>query len=86
MFVSVTTAGPGQQALMVPRTAGQTVSDRNVVYVVLDEDRFVERAVRLDPTVGDSVAVVSGLHPTQRVVTRGSYFLRAEAARNPAGG
>jgi membrane fusion protein, heavy metal efflux system len=81
MFVSVAIAGPGQRVVVVPRTAVQTIGERSLVYVALGEGRFVERTVRLGAPVGEAVAVLSGLQPDERVVTEGSFFLRAEAAR-----
>jgi RND family efflux transporter MFP subunit len=81
MFVSVTVAGPAQRLVVVPRTAVQTLGERTIVYVALDDRRFVERPVRLGAPVGESVAVLSGLQVHERVVTEGSFFLRAEAAR-----
>ena len=82
MFVSVTIAAPGQRVVVVPRTAVQTLGERSIVYVALDEGRFVERSVRLGAPVGEAVAVLSGLQPDERVVTQGSFFLRPEAARS----
>ena len=82
MFVSVTIAAPGQRVVVVPRTAVQAIGERSIVYVALDEGRFVERSVRLGASMGDAVAVLSGLRPDERVVTDGSFFLRAEAARS----
>jgi RND family efflux transporter MFP subunit len=86
MFVSVTIAGPGQRVVVVPRTAVQTIGERSIVYVALDEGRFVERPVRLGASMDEAVAVLSGLRPDERVVTQGSFFLRAEAARSRSGG
>ena len=85
MFVGVTIAGPGQRGVVVPRTAVQTIGERSIVYVALDEGRFVERTVRLGASVGEAVAVLSGLRPDERVVTQGSFFLRAEVGRNRGG-
>jgi len=82
MFVSVTIAGPGQRVVVVPRTAVQTIGERSIVYVALDEGRFVERSVRLGASMGEAVAVLSGLQHDELVVTDGSFFLRAEATRS----
>jgi RND family efflux transporter MFP subunit len=86
MFVSVTIAGPGQRFVVVPQTAVQAIGERSIVYVALDEGRFAERSVRLGDSVGDAVAVLAGVQPNERVVTQGSFFLRAEAARGRSGG
>jgi RND family efflux transporter MFP subunit len=85
MFVSVTIAGPGQRLVVVPRTAVQTIGERSIVYVALGEGRFVERPVRLGALMADVVAVLGGLQPNERIVTEGSFFLRAEATRNRGG-
>ena len=89
MFVDVrfsgTTAGKG---IIIPRTAVQSIGERAVVYVVADGDatRFVERTVKLGPPSGDFVEVIQGVKPGEGVVTEGSFFLRAEAARTRSGG
>ena len=64
----------------------QTIGERSVVYVALDEGRFAERPVRLGASMGEAVAVLAGVQPNEPVVTRGSFFLRAEAARSRTGG
>jgi cobalt-zinc-cadmium efflux system membrane fusion protein len=76
-------AATGAQAMTVPRSAVQTVDDRQVVYVVqgTEPGTFVERTVRLGDAAGDRVEVLSGLHPGDQVVSKGSFFLRAERER-----
>jgi multidrug efflux pump subunit AcrA (membrane-fusion protein) len=89
MFVTVGfDAGSPKPVTLVPQTAVQSVGDRAVVYVVVAEGdgRFVERTVKLGPAAGDSVQVLEGLKPGEKVVTEGSFFLRAEAARTRSGG
>ena len=39
--------------------------------------------MRLGASMGEAVAVLSALQPDERVVTDGSFFLRAEATRRP---
>jgi multidrug efflux pump subunit AcrA (membrane-fusion protein) len=59
------------------------VGDRALVYVPIEgeEAKFTERRVKLGAAVGDMVEVLEGLKPAESVVTEGSFFLRAEAAR-----
>jgi multidrug efflux pump subunit AcrA (membrane-fusion protein) len=59
-----------------------------VVYVPAEaeEGKFAERPVKLGRMIGGSAEVLDGLKPGERIVTEGSFFLRAEAARNRAGG
>jgi RND family efflux transporter MFP subunit len=88
MFVELTfeTGATGSRVL-VPRAAVQSIGSRAVVYVATaDEGRFVERTVQTGVASGDHVEVVHGLAPGERVVTEGSFYLRAEAGRQRAGG
>jgi cobalt-zinc-cadmium efflux system membrane fusion protein len=76
----------GQQAnsISIPRSAVQTLADRTVVYVQDPQTptRFVERQVVLRESAGtDTVRVQSGLQPGERIVTKGSFSLRAERER-----
>jgi multidrug efflux pump subunit AcrA (membrane-fusion protein) len=71
----------------VPRSAIQAIGTRRVVYVAADGDegRFLERPVKVGASVADVVEVTEGLKPGERVVSEGSFFLRAEAARTRPG-
>jgi RND family efflux transporter MFP subunit len=89
MYVSVSfQTGAGEQRTLVPKSAVQMLGERAVVYVPAPDDqhRFVERSVRLGPAVGELVQVLEGVKPGERVVTEGSFLLRAEAARTRSGG
>jgi RND family efflux transporter MFP subunit len=89
MYVSVSfQTGAGEQRTLVPKSAVQMLGERAVVYVpaAADEHRFVERPVRLGAPAGDLVQVLEGVKPGERVVTEGSFLLRAEAARTRSGG
>jgi RND family efflux transporter MFP subunit len=83
MFTEVSLEAAGATArLVVPRAAVQAIGARNVVYVATeDEGRFQERTVRLGLAAGHSVEVLDGVKPGERVVSEGSFFLRAEAGR-----
>lgn len=85
MFVTATfETGPTQRVAVVPRAAVQTTGERTVVYVPVEgeEGKFAERPVKLGASVGDVVQILEGLKPGDKVVTEGSFLLRAEAARN----
>jgi membrane fusion protein, heavy metal efflux system len=89
MFVTMNIeTGTTDRTTVVPRAAIQTIGDRSVVYVPAEgeEGKFVERAVKLGAPTGDLVPVLDGLKPGEKVVTDGSFFLRAEAARTRSGG
>jgi RND family efflux transporter MFP subunit len=82
MYVTVSfQVGAGQAVTLVPRSAVQSVGERTVVYVPIEEGRFAERRVRLGEASGDSIQVLDGLKPGERVVAEGSFFLRAEATK-----
>jgi membrane fusion protein, heavy metal efflux system len=84
MFVTMSIqTGTTERIMVVPRAAVQTIGDRSVVYVPAEgeEGKFVERTLRLGPPGGEFVPVLDGLKPGDKVVTDGSFYLRAEAAR-----
>jgi RND family efflux transporter MFP subunit len=80
--------GGGGPVTLVPQSAVQPLGEASVVYLPAaeGEGRFVERTVTLGAVGGDSIQVLKGLKPGDRVVTDGSFFLRAEAARLRSGG
>lgn len=82
MFVAVELGIAGSSSdLVVPRAAVQSLGPVDVVFVEQAPGRFVERVVSLGPETGDSVVVRSGLAAGARVVTSGSFALRAERDR-----
>jgi len=84
MYADVAIVSPGTtSALSVPKDAIQNVRDRQFVYVASADDstRFVEREVRLGRAVDDRVEVLAGLSAGDSVVSKGSFFVRAEAER-----
>jgi RND family efflux transporter MFP subunit len=76
-------AAKGAPVVVVPREAVQTLGDRQVVYVAATgaPGRYLERQVTLGETTGDTVQVLSGLEPGESIVTRGSFYVRAESER-----
>ena len=71
------------QVVTIPRSAVQTVGNRQVVYITNPSEtgKFVEREVRLGDASGDQVEVVSGVKRGDQLVSKGSFFLRAERER-----
>ena len=92
MFVEVSfgdaavQAASGQPVVMVPRTSVQNIGSRQVVFVATDQPgTFVQRDVTTGPEVNGLVSVYSGVSAGERVVTEGSFLLRAESLkRNPS--
>ncbi|MEA3274892.1 MAG: efflux RND transporter periplasmic adaptor subunit, partial [Pseudomonadota bacterium] len=75
--------GDEQDALAVP--AGALVDDggAQVVYVQLGGERYERRLVQTGLRDGDYVAILEGLEPGERVVSRGAYLVHL-AAGTPA--
>jgi len=80
--VAITSSGAAT-ILTVPKDAVQSVGDRQFVYVASANDltRFIEREVRLGRASGDQVEVLAGLTAADSVVSKGGFFVRAEAER-----
>jgi RND family efflux transporter MFP subunit len=76
-------AEQGAPAVLVPREAVQTLGDQHVVYVAApgETGHYIERRVTLGDTAGDRVQVLSGLSPGESIVTKGSFYVRAEGER-----
>jgi membrane fusion protein, heavy metal efflux system len=88
MFVIIAfQTSAGRRMTLVPRSAVQPLGDRTVVYVLVtgEEAKFSERVVRVGSSLGNLVQVLEGLKPGEKVVTDGSFFLRAEATRTRSG-
>ncbi len=80
--VAIQSAG-GTAVLVVPKEAVQSVGDRQVVYVVASTDpaTFLERDVRVGYASSDDIEVLAGLVEGDSVVSKGSFFVRAEVER-----
>src|SRR5881296_1055300 len=84
MFVTVSfETGVSERVTVVPRAAIQMIGERAVVYAPVEgeEGKFVERTVKVGVPMGEVVQILDGVKPGEKVVTDGSFFLRAEAAR-----
>jgi RND family efflux transporter MFP subunit len=68
---------------LIPRAAVQIVGERQVVYLEVagSPGTFVERGVHLGQASGNDIEVVAGVKPGDRVVSNGSFFVRAERER-----
>jgi cobalt-zinc-cadmium efflux system membrane fusion protein len=84
MYVDVVVDADGVgSAPTVPKSAVQNIGNRTVVYLqdANASGTFVEREVRLGRATGEDMEVVAGIQPGDRVVTAGSFSLRAERER-----
>jgi cobalt-zinc-cadmium efflux system membrane fusion protein len=92
MFVDVNFSGAVQAASSaqplpaVPRSAVQTIGAKQIVYVATDRaGSFVQREVSTGQEVNGKLPVYNGVSRGERVVTEGSFLLRAESLKlNPA--
>ncbi len=82
MFVNVVFAAlGGAEATMpvIPKDAVQNINNQQVVFVQTEDPKiFAMRPVRLGPEVNRQYSVVEGLTVGERIVTEGSFLLRAE--------
>jgi membrane fusion protein, heavy metal efflux system len=84
MYTDVAIAAPGTASVLsVPKDAVQSVGDRQFVYLSSPNDptKFIEREVRLGRTLGGQIEVLAGVSAGDSVVSKGSFFVRAEAER-----
>ncbi len=86
MFLDVSFGGAAQaatseqSAVAVPRGAVQTIGTKQVVFVATDQPGvFVQREVSVGPETNGFVTIYSGVSADERVVTDGSFLLRAES-------
>jgi RND family efflux transporter MFP subunit len=82
MFVNVAfgALGAGEKTIAtVPKDAVQTINNQQVVFVVTDKpNEFIMRPVRIGAEANGFYPVLEGLNVGDRVVTDGSFLLRAE--------
>jgi len=82
MFVDVSISGrSARSVVMVPKSAVQMMGTQSVVFVSNAPGRFAQRNVTPGDTMGNDIAISSGLQAGDMVVTEGAFFLRAEGER-----
>ncbi len=76
----------GQAMVSVPRSAVQMIGAKQVVFVVTDKAGvFAQREVSAGPESDGMAPIYAGLNAGERVVTEGSFLLRAESLKlNPS--
>jgi RND family efflux transporter MFP subunit len=79
-------AGNGQEAVLIPASAVQDENGAQVVYVQIGGERFERRMVQTGARDGDRIAIVAGLEPGQRVVSKGAYLVRLSTSKAAAAG
>jgi cobalt-zinc-cadmium efflux system membrane fusion protein len=79
-------AKSGTEAVLVPAGAVQDESGTQVVYVQTGGQSFERRIVRTGARDGDRIAILDGLDPGQRVVSKGGYLIRLSTSMSAAVG
>ncbi|MDH4283692.1 MAG: efflux RND transporter periplasmic adaptor subunit [Gallionellaceae bacterium] len=79
-------AGATKDALLVPASAIQDESGTQVVYVQTGGESFERKIVQTGARDGDQIAIVSGLEPGQRVVSKGAYLIRLSTSKTGPSG
>jgi cobalt-zinc-cadmium efflux system membrane fusion protein len=72
--------GTTQRGLVIPLSSVVDEDGQPVAYVELEGELFERRPLKLGARQGDRVHVIEGLRPGDRVVTRGAYNIRLQAA------
>ena len=90
MFVNVAFAALGGAASttpVIPKSAVQNINNQQVVFVEgATPNTYAMRPVKLGPEVNNQYPVLEGLTVGERIVTEGSFLLRAEWLKTGAGG
>ena len=73
-------SAPIEQALTLPLTALTNEMGLFYVYVQLDEEGYRKQEVSVGMNDGKQVQILKGLHPGERVVTRGAYQVKMASA------
>lgn len=83
MYMDMLFTRSGEKVPVVPAQAIQMVGASSVVYTPVDGEpgRFRQRTVKIGAESPKGRVVLDGLRPGERVVTEGSFLLRAEALR-----
>lgn len=90
MYVNIafaTIGGSERTAPLVPKAAVQTVGAETFVFLATEDPTvFTMRQIRIGEEVDDSFPVLEGIFVGDKVVTTGSFMLRAEWLKtNPSG-
>ena len=75
-------AAPRQNVLSLPATALTDEQGQKFVYVQIEPDAYVKRAVETGETDGVRIEIRSGLQPGERVAVQGAIQIKLAAAGN----
>jgi RND family efflux transporter MFP subunit len=79
MFAEMVIDAPERASAIVPTSALLARRDEMFLFVETKKGHFMQRKVQLGAQTGDHVALLNGVEPGERIVTRGAILLDAEA-------
>jgi len=79
MFVRVSLAGKGREAISVPRSALIPTGERQIVFVEQSPGVFAPREVKTGLQGKDFVEILSGLSTGETVVTSANFLIDSES-------
>jgi Cu(I)/Ag(I) efflux system membrane fusion protein len=77
-YVNVSLYSEKGDAVMVPQSAIVDTGEKQMVFVIEDDNRFVPRAVHLGAESGDMVAILHGLSEGETVVSSAAFLIDSE--------
>lgn len=80
MFASVSFAGNGRSALLVPTEAVIRTGRRSLVMLALPRGRYQPAEVQLGREAGGQTEVIAGLSAGERIITSGQFLIDSEAS------
>ena len=86
MFINAKIHVPGsKEALLIPKSALQTIEGKKVVFVQKLDDEFEVKEVSLGQDNGESFEVLKGVQEGQKIVGNGSFVLKSELNKGELG-
>jgi len=79
MFADVVIEQPQREAVVVPESAVLTTGERAIVFVVKEDGTLEPREVRSGTKSAQSIEIVSGIEPGEKVVTQANFLIDSES-------
>lgn len=75
MYVTVNFIDAPINAILIPAKAVMQMSDASFVFVEIAPGKFIRRKIETQGTAENKVVIRSGLHPGERIITEGGFYL-----------
>ena len=86
MFVNAIIKVPLGSTMVVPVTAVMDTGKRRVVWVETSPEMFEPREVQVGQRTGETIQILSGLNPDDKVAVSGGYLIDSESQLKGGGG